>query len=110
MIGYGFLSENTDFARACTDAGINFIGPQPESILAIGDKVKYNARLLRFFVFGHAVYFFPEDRSLVEGQPLTRVLLANYLDRIQEPARCQGALHPTYPRLQRSRPEHRQLD
>ncbi|KAF9964120.1 hypothetical protein BGZ70_006918 [Mortierella alpina] len=37
--GYGFLSENTDFARACTDAGINFIGPQPESILAIGDKI-----------------------------------------------------------------------
>jgi biotin carboxylase len=39
IAGYGFLSENTDFARACTDAGINFIGPQPESILAIGDKV-----------------------------------------------------------------------
>ncbi|KAG0085496.1 hypothetical protein BGZ93_008383 [Podila epicladia] len=37
--GYGFLSENTDFAKACTDAGINFIGPQPESILAIGDKI-----------------------------------------------------------------------
>jgi len=38
-VGYGFLSENTDFAKACKDAGINFIGPQPESILAIGDKV-----------------------------------------------------------------------
>ncbi|KAG0259134.1 hypothetical protein DFQ27_004214 [Actinomortierella ambigua] len=37
--GYGFLSENTDFAKACTEAGINFIGPQPESILAIGDKI-----------------------------------------------------------------------
>lgn len=40
QLGYGFLSENTDFAKACTDAGINFIGPQPESILAIGDKVE----------------------------------------------------------------------
>ncbi|KAG0301027.1 hypothetical protein BGZ98_008676 [Dissophora globulifera] len=37
--GYGFLSENTDFATACSDAGINFIGPKPESILAIGDKI-----------------------------------------------------------------------
>ena len=37
--GYGFLSENPAFAQACADAGIAFIGPTPEILRTLGDKV-----------------------------------------------------------------------
>ena len=38
--GYGFLSENAKFARACSAAGINFIGPPPEAMDEMGEKTR----------------------------------------------------------------------
>ena len=37
--GYGFLSENADFAKALQKAGVTFIGPDPDAITAMGDKI-----------------------------------------------------------------------
>jgi acetyl-CoA carboxylase, biotin carboxylase subunit len=38
--GYGFLSENAHFAEVCESCGIKFIGPTPQSIMSMGDKVE----------------------------------------------------------------------
>jgi len=46
--GYGFLSENAEFAQKATDAGIVFIGPSPESIRVMGDKLEAKAAVMGY--------------------------------------------------------------
>ena len=45
--GYGFFSENADFAQAITDMGVAFIGPPPAAIVEMGDKVSSRKAALR---------------------------------------------------------------
>jgi acetyl/propionyl-CoA carboxylase alpha subunit/acetyl-CoA carboxylase carboxyltransferase component len=41
--GYGFLSESSAFSRLCNNAGVTFVGPTPETLLLLGDKVQARA-------------------------------------------------------------------
>src|SRR5690606_1540015 len=56
--GYGFLSENATFARAVAEAGLAFVGPTPEAIELMGDKIRARA-----FVEKHG---FPVAPSAIE--------------------------------------------
>jgi geranyl-CoA carboxylase alpha subunit len=44
--GYGFLSENADFARACEAAGLTFIGPRPDAVDIMGNKAEAKRRMI----------------------------------------------------------------
>lgn len=57
--GYGFLSENSEFARRCKEEGIIFIGPAAETMEAMGDKIAARKRMI-----AAGVPWFPERNNL----------------------------------------------
>jgi pyruvate carboxylase subunit A len=69
--GYGFLSENPDFAEACQRAGIIFIGPPPKVIRNLGNKVK-----AREIMRSARVPFIPGTYNLSSGEEGVREALA----------------------------------
>lgn len=61
--GYGFLSERADFAQACQDAGVRFIGPSPEVVRKMGDKVEARAIAISAGEFGGQAMAGPRSSS-----------------------------------------------
>jgi len=80
--GYGFLSENAEFARACADAGLVFIGPSPEAIAAMGDKAEAKRRMVRAGVPCVPGY---------HGADQTEAVLAREAERIGFPVMVKAA-------------------
>jgi acetyl-CoA carboxylase biotin carboxylase subunit len=60
--GYGFLSENGDFSEICADYGVKFIGPSPEQIRKMGDKITAKATMIKA-----GVPVVPGDGTLLEN-------------------------------------------
>lgn len=71
--GYGFLAENIDFAQICRDCGLTFIGPSPEAMQLLGDKVR-----ARELASKAKVFTVPGSDGTVEGEDQA-VKLANKL-------------------------------
>ncbi len=59
--GYGFLAENADFAEICTQTGVKFIGPLPEHIRKMGDKITAKETMIKA-----GVPVVPGSKGLVE--------------------------------------------
>ena len=66
--GYGFLAENAAFAAACADAGITFIGPSPDAIEKMGDKIT-----ARQTVAKHGVPLVPGSEAGLRSEELQNV-------------------------------------
>jgi geranyl-CoA carboxylase alpha subunit len=80
--GYGFLSENAEFARGCGEAGLVFIGPPPEAIAAMGNKAAAKRRMLEAGVPCVPGY---------QGADQSEAVLAREAERIGYPVMVKAA-------------------
>ena len=106
--GYGFLSENADFARRCNEAGLTFVGPRPEALALFGDKARARALAERCGVpvlpgtagptsLDEARAFLA---SLGEGGAVMVKAVAGAGGRGMRPVRGPGELEAAYARCQ----------
>ena len=70
--GYGFLAENAKFAQICTDHGIKFIGPTPDMINAMGDKITAKETMVKA-----GVPVVPGSGGLLESVEQAKILAKN---------------------------------
>jgi acetyl/propionyl-CoA carboxylase alpha subunit len=104
--GYGFLSENADFARRCAQAGLRFVGPAPEVLDLFGDKAKARALAARCEVpilLGTGGPTTPEQareflRSLGPGGAMMIKAIAGGGGRGMRPVRAPDELDAAYER------------
>jgi acetyl-CoA carboxylase biotin carboxylase subunit len=76
--GYGFLSENPNFARTCESSGITFIGPSPEAIEIMGDKAKARQKMIEAgvpVVPGSQAVIMDEETAVALGEEIGYPLL-----------------------------------
>ena len=84
--GYGFLSENAHFARACRKNGLVFIGPDPESMERLSDKA-----ILKELIRGTGLSVIPGTNAVASAQEAKRAA-----DRIGYPVMLKACQHFCY--------------
>jgi acetyl-CoA carboxylase biotin carboxylase subunit len=86
--GYGFLSENAQFARACKEMGLTFIGPSPDAIERMGHKI-----VAKETVQAAGVPLFPSVKVVdSKGRPRTEGDLKKKVDEIGYPVLIKAAM------------------
>jgi acetyl/propionyl-CoA carboxylase alpha subunit len=83
--GYGFLSERSAFARACAEAGLTFVGPHPDTIEAMGSKIK-----AKELMSAAGVPVLP-GLAVNSGEDLEGVFLKDHIERIGLPILVKAA-------------------
>ncbi|MDH4558740.1 ATP-grasp domain-containing protein [Pseudomonas sp. BN417] len=102
--GYGFLSENADFARQCEAAGIRFVGPSAEALELFGDKARARELAARCGLpladGSNSATSLDEARALLEGGPIMLKALAGGGGRGMRAVREAAELERAFERCQ----------
>src|SRR5690606_21091489 len=100
--GYGFLSENAEFARQCEAAGIRFVGPSAEALELFGDKARARELAARcglpLAAGSNRATSLEKARALLEGGPIMLKALAGGGGRGMRAVRDAGELQQAFER------------